>query len=194
MEFSLVFSIAKIQCQKNVFLSIKLTHAFSGDNRFKWHLPVVRTVRSFPFLPHRRLHNEAKKPKAGLSSQLSVVEFQRARTPVRPSVCVNRIRVRKHAGATWRRNAWWCRQPAGGACWTGTTSLWAKSRAISSISRSSNFIASRKKNYPFLRYTVFTYVIPIEISKNRKTVSQHGTATWKSAKPSNLRCLSAGCY
>lgn len=42
-----------------------------------------RAHRSFPFLPSRRLHNEAKKPKAGLSSQLSVAEFQRARTPVR---------------------------------------------------------------------------------------------------------------
>lgn len=61
---------------------------------------------SFPFLPPRWLHNEVNKPKAGLSPQLSVAKFQRAcmHARARAPVCVTRIRVHGHAGATWWTN------------------------------------------------------------------------------------------
>lgn len=107
----------------------------------------------------------------------------------RPSVCVNRIRVRRHAGATWRRNAWWYRQPAGDA-FAGQVLHYLESRDIALSPHPQGletlYRLSRKK------LPLSCHVVPIEISE--KAIRQHGTATWKSAKPSNLRCLSAGCY
>lgn len=155
-----------------------------------------RVHRSFPFLPPRRLHNEAKKPKAGLSSQLSVAKFQRARTPVR-------LRESNKGAQTRRCNLTEERMvvpPTSRWCLLDRyhITLIARSRAISSSSRSSKtFVALSRKNYClffFTLYGIYGRVVPIEISENCKAIRQHETATWKSAKPSNLRCLSAGCY
>lgn len=159
-------------------------HAFPWDtkhDRFKWHLPAART-HLFPFLPPRWLHNEVNKPKAGLSPQLSVAKFQRAcmhactHAHARPH---SRLRD-SNKGALARRCNLMDEHTHNGtagqqvACWTGTTLPWdARSRMISSFSRSQTYHLSRKKRYFFpsptyLLLTKFLKIVWLFVSKKRQ--------------------------
>lgn len=72
------------------------------------------------------------------------------------------------------------------ACWTGIALPWdAKSRTISSFSRSQAYRLSRKKKSYFFPSPMYLYNRAFdEISKNCKIIRQQETAIWQRAKPS----------
>lgn len=128
-----------------------------------------RAHRSFPFLPPRRLHNEAKKLKAGLSSQLSVAEFQRARTLVR-------LRESNKGAQTRRCNlteermvvpptSRWCLLHRYHITLNRETSSYLIVLKVFKFYR-----LSRKKLPLSALYGIYSRVIPSEISGNRKAI------------------------